>query len=66
MLLLHFDAATLQQKLSVFHPDGKSDVYGVWALVDKVTQQVILQQKNGKDPDGAPLEEINLKHIVMQ
>ena len=47
-------------------PDGKSDVYGVWALVDKIIQQVILQQKNGKDPDGAPLEEINLKQIVMQ
>ncbi|KAK7483514.1 hypothetical protein BaRGS_00025188 [Batillaria attramentaria] len=47
-------------------PYGKSDVYGVWALVDKILQQVILQQKNGQDPDGAPLENINLKSIVMQ
>ncbi|KAK7103370.1 disheveled-associated activator of morphogenesis 1-like [Littorina saxatilis] len=47
-------------------PYGKSDVYGVWMLVDKIIQQVILQQKNGKDPDSAPLQEINLKHIVMQ
>jgi hypothetical protein len=41
-------------------------VYGVWALTDKIVQQVIMQQKNGKDPDGAPLEDINLKQIVMQ
>ncbi|XP_076441930.1 disheveled-associated activator of morphogenesis 1-like isoform X2 [Babylonia areolata] len=47
-------------------PYGKSDIYGVWALVDKIIQQVIMQQKNGKDPDGAPLQEISLKHIVMQ
>lgn len=45
--------------------DGKNDAFAVWGLVDKILQQVILQQKNGQDPDGAPLE-INLKSIVRQ
>ncbi|PVD26555.1 hypothetical protein C0Q70_14232 [Pomacea canaliculata] len=46
-------------------PYGKNDAFAVWGLVDKILQQVILQQKNGQDPDGAPLE-INLKSIVRQ
>lgn len=44
--------------------DGKNDVMQVWSLLDKIVQQLILQLKKGEDPDGAPLEEINVKQLI--
>ncbi|KAJ8308329.1 hypothetical protein KUTeg_013203 [Tegillarca granosa] len=42
-----------------------SNIVGVWSLVDRIVQQVVLQQKNGADPDGTPLE-ISVKQAVRQ
>ncbi|XP_059163759.1 disheveled-associated activator of morphogenesis 2-like [Physella acuta] len=57
--------------LSILHhmlliPYGKNDVLHVWPLVDKIVQQIVLQLKKGEDPDGAPLEEINIKQLIRQ
>ncbi|KAK6997787.1 disheveled-associated activator of morphogenesis 1 [Biomphalaria glabrata] len=57
--------------LSILHhmlliPYGKNDVLQVWPLVDKIIQQIVLQLKKGEDPDGAPLEEINVKQLIRQ
>ncbi|KAH9489529.1 Dishevelled associated activator of morphogenesis 2 [Bulinus truncatus] len=57
--------------LSILHhmlliPYGKNDVLQVWPLVDKIVQQIVLQLKKGEDPDGAPLEEINVKQLIRQ
>lgn len=47
-------------------PYGKNDVLQVWSLADKIIQQLVLQLKKGEDPDGAPLEEINVKQLIRQ
>ena len=35
----------------------------MWQLIDRVIQQVVLQQDDGGDPDVAPLE-INVNFII--
>ncbi|KAK6182752.1 hypothetical protein SNE40_010364 [Patella caerulea] len=47
----------------VMLPYSKKDVTPVWILIDKMVQQVVLQ-RNGQDPDVAPMEEINIQQIT--
>ncbi|XP_035825837.1 disheveled-associated activator of morphogenesis 1 [Aplysia californica] len=67
---LHLSSA-YPNLLSILHhmlliPYGKNDMLQVWTLLDKVVQQMVLQLKKGEDPDGAPLEEINVKQLIRQ
>ncbi|ESO96460.1 hypothetical protein LOTGIDRAFT_159871 [Lottia gigantea] len=47
----------------VMLPYSKKDMTPVWILIDKMVQQVVLQ-RNGQDPDVAPMEEINIQQIT--
>lgn len=40
-------------------------ISGMWNLADRLIQQVALQQKNGQDPDSAPVE-MNVKQMIRQ
>ena len=42
-----------------------SNISGMWNLADRLIQQVALQQKNGQDPDSAPVE-MNVKQMIRQ
>lgn len=35
-----------------------------WVLLDRMVQQLVLQNNKGEDPDVAPLEDFNVKSIV--
>uniref|UniRef100_A0A8C5PC98 Dishevelled associated activator of morphosis 2 n=1 Tax=Leptobrachium leishanense TaxID=445787 RepID=A0A8C5PC98_9ANUR len=35
-----------------------------WQLLDRILQQIVLQDENGDDPDVAPLENFNVKNII--
>lgn len=35
-----------------------------WQLLDRIIQQIVLQDERGVDPDLAPLENFNVKNIV--
>ncbi|KAK3092739.1 hypothetical protein FSP39_006760 [Pinctada imbricata] len=50
----------------LFLPFGNdTQITGLWGLVDRVVQTVCIQQKNGQDPDGVPVE-INVKQMIRQ
>lgn len=35
-----------------------------WLLLDRIVQQIVLQNEKGHDPDVAPLENFNVKNVV--
>lgn len=35
-----------------------------WQLLDRILQQIVLQDERGDDPDIAPLENFNVKNII--
>lgn len=35
-----------------------------WLLLDRIVQQMVLQNDKGQDPDVAPLENFNVKNVV--
>lgn len=35
-----------------------------WQLLDRILQQIVLQDERGDDPDVAPLENFNVKNII--
>ncbi|KFP33667.1 Disheveled-associated activator of morphogenesis 2, partial [Colius striatus] len=35
-----------------------------WQLLDRILQQIVLQDERGDDPDTAPLENFNVKNII--
>uniref|UniRef100_A0A3P8WZB3 Dishevelled associated activator of morphogenesis 1b n=1 Tax=Cynoglossus semilaevis TaxID=244447 RepID=A0A3P8WZB3_CYNSE len=35
-----------------------------WLLLDRIVQQMVLQNDKGQDPDAAPLENFNVKNVV--
>ncbi|XP_078314875.1 disheveled-associated activator of morphogenesis 1-like isoform X2 [Crassostrea virginica] len=63
--------SSYQHLMSILHhlllfPFGNdSHISGMWNLADRLIQQVALQQKNGQDPDSAPVE-MNVKQMIRQ
>ena len=57
-------------KISIVHvyhflPDANTDLTtGMWLLIDKIAQQVVLQPKTGQDCDYATLE-LNVKKTIL-
>lgn len=43
--------------------DGHVIARRAWQLIDRVVQQIVLQQEDGGDPDVAPLD-INVNYIL--
>lgn len=35
-----------------------------WQLLDRILQQIVLQDEQGDDPDIAPLDNFNVKNII--
>lgn len=35
-----------------------------WQLLDRILQQIVLQDERGDDPDIAPLDNFNVKNII--
>lgn len=35
-----------------------------WLLLDRIVQQMVLQNDKGHDPDVTPLENFNVKNVV--
>lgn len=35
-----------------------------WLLLDRIVQQIVLQNDKGHDPDVAPLENFDVKNVV--
>lgn len=50
---------------SFFSDNNSSKCASQWLIIDRIVQQMVLQEKNGKDPDLAPVE-INFTHIIRQ
>ncbi|XP_064600215.1 disheveled-associated activator of morphogenesis 1-like [Liolophura sinensis] len=56
--------SVLQHMLLLPYGNGNNSL-SLWLLLDRIVQQITLQQKNGENPDCAPLE-INVKQIIRQ
>lgn len=35
-----------------------------WQLLDRILQQIVLQDEKGEDPDIAPLDNFSVKNII--
>lgn len=35
-----------------------------WQLLDRILQQIVLQDDKGEDPDVAPLDNFSVKNII--
>lgn len=47
------------------HPDKRSgNTVQYWLLLDRIVQQMVLQNDKGHDPDVTPLENFNVKNVV--
>lgn len=53
-------------KLSLpFSSDKRSgNTVQYWLLLDRIVQQMVLQNDKGHDPDVTPLENFNVKNVV--
>ncbi|XP_062616662.1 disheveled-associated activator of morphogenesis 1-like [Saccostrea cucullata] len=56
---------SILQHLLLMPFGNDSHIAGMWNLTDRLVQQVALQQKNGQDPDCAPVE-MNVKQMIRQ
>lgn len=46
-------------------PDKRSgNTVQYWLLLDRIVQQMVLQNDKGHDPDVTPLENFNVKNVV--
>ena len=43
--------------------DAKKGSLNYWRIVDRIIQEITLQQEDGTDPDIAPID-IHVKHII--
>ena len=47
------------------HPDKRGGgSLQHWQLLDRILQQLVLQDDKGEDPDSAPLDNFNVKNII--
>uniref|UniRef100_A0A8C9R7K3 Dishevelled associated activator of morphosis 2 n=1 Tax=Scleropages formosus TaxID=113540 RepID=A0A8C9R7K3_SCLFO len=53
----------LQHCLEMPYKRGASS-FQHWQLLDRILQQIILQDEKGEDPDVAPLDNFNVKNII--
>lgn len=52
-------------RLVFFHTDKRNGGnFQQWQLLDRILQQIVLQDERGDDPDVAPLENFNVKNII--
>lgn len=56
---------SIMQHLILLPFGNDMNIVGLWKVIDQIVQQVVLQQKNGKDPDVGPVE-MNVKNLVRQ
>ncbi len=50
---------------SVLPPDKRSGGgLQYWQLLDRILQQIVLQDDKGEDPDVAPLDNFSVKNII--
>lgn len=55
----------LMRKCVPLHPDKRSgNTVQYWLLLDRIVQQMVLQNDKGHDPDVTPLENFNVKNVV--
>ncbi|KAJ7991315.1 hypothetical protein DPEC_G00296050 [Dallia pectoralis] len=53
----------LQHCLQMPYEQSRSNLQH-WRLLDRILQQIVLQDYKGEDPDVAPLENFNVKNII--
>lgn len=55
----------LIRKFVPLYPDKRSgNTVQYWLLLDRIVQQMVLQNDKGHDPDVTPLENFNVKNVV--
>lgn len=48
-----------------YHPDKRGGgSLQHWQLLDRILQQIVLQDDKGEDPDVAPLDNFSVKNII--
>ena len=52
----------LHNSCFVFAADAKRGL-NYWRIIDRIIQEITLQQNDGTDPDMAPID-IHVKHII--
>lgn len=51
--------------LSLLQTDKRSgNTVHYWLLLDRIVQQIVIQNDKGLDPDISPLENFNVKNVV--
>lgn len=53
-----------ESSLSSFPDKRSGNTVQYWLLLDRIVQQMVLQNDKGHDPDIAPLENFNVKNVV--
>lgn len=51
-------------KLYVVADKRSGNTVQYWLLLDRIVQQMVLQNDKGHDPDVTPLENFNVKNVV--
>jgi dishevelled associated activator of morphogenesis len=51
-------------KLSLLSDKRSGNTVHYWLLLDRIVQQIVLQNDKGHDPDVTPLENFNVKNVV--
>ncbi|XP_065661274.1 disheveled-associated activator of morphogenesis 2 isoform X3 [Hydra vulgaris] len=54
---------SIMQHLLLFPVDQTKEAFGYWRMLDRIVQEIALQQKDGSDPDVAPVD-IHIAHII--
>lgn len=50
--------------LSSFLDKRSGNTVQYWLLLDRIIQQIVIQNDKGQDPDSTPLENFNIKNVV--
>lgn len=62
---LELPNANQVNKAIPLYPDKRSgNTVQYWLLLDRIVQQMVLQNDKGHDPDVTPLENFNVKNVV--
>lgn len=62
-LELHSDNQ-VNKSIPLYSDKRSGNTVQYWLLLDRIVQQMVLQNDKGHDPDVTPLENFNVKNVV--
>lgn len=54
----------IRKSVPLYSDKRSGNTVQYWLLLDRIVQQMVLQNDKGHDPDVTPLENFNVKNVV--